>query len=129
MMTEGFILAMLGIIEAVLTSVVTFLLTRRKYKTEVVGNEIDNKHKDLSFYIDLVNDNKQKLDELQYENKELRDENKELRKEMAEMRSVVFGMLQQVCTDMMCQSRKFDQQQCPYYETIFNLKRDGTETE
>lgn len=123
-MDNTVLLALIGIAEMVITSVVTFLLTRRKYKTEVVGNEIDNKHKDLAFYIDLANDNKQKLDELQSENKELRDENRELRKEMAEMRSVVFGMLQQVCTDMMCQSRKFDQAQCPYYGSLFNYKNE-----
>lgn len=120
-MDNTVLLALIGIAEMVITSVVTFLLTRRKYKTEVVGNEIDNKHKDLAFYIDLANDNKQKLDELQEENKELRNENRELRKEMAEMRSVVFGMLSQICTDMMCQKRVFDKEQCPYFGTIFNL--------
>ena len=124
-MDTTILLALIGIVEMVITSVVTFLLTRRKYKTEVVGNEIDNKHKDLAFYIDLANDNKQKLDELQNENKELRDENRELRKEMSEMRSVVFGMLQQVCTDMMCQSRKFDQSQCPYYDIIFQQGKNN----
>ena len=129
MMTEGFVLAMLGIMEAILTSVVTFLLTRRKYRVEVHGGEIensghqiDNEQNKLDFYIKLVSDNKQKLDELS-------DENKDLRKQVAEMRSVVFGMLGQICTDMICQSRKFDQEQCPYYEQLFKLNRDGAETE
>ena len=63
-MENGVTLALIGLAEAVITAVVTFLLTRRKYKTEVAGNEIDNKHKDLDFYIDLVNDNKEKLNEL-----------------------------------------------------------------
>ena len=121
-MDNTVLLALIGIGEMVVTSVVTFLLTRRKYRTEVAGNEIDNKHKDLEFYIDLVNDNKQKLDELQ-------EENKYLRQEVAEMRTVVFGMLQQICTDMMCQKRVFDKEQCPYVETIFKLKKDGAEAE
>lgn len=123
-MESGIILALIGLAEAVITSVVTFLLTRRKYKTEVHGGEIendghqiDNKHNDLDFYIKLANDNKEKLDELS-------DENKELRKEVAELRQVMFGMLQQICTDMMCQKRKFDQEQCPYYETIFSFRKE-----
>lgn len=136
-MTEGFLLAIVGILASVITSVVTFLLTKRKYRVEVHGGEIENKghqiennRKDLAFYIDLVDDNKRKLDELQNENKEFRIENRELQKEIAEIRSVVFSMLQQICTDMMCQNRKFDQSQCPYYETIFNLrKEDGAETQ
>lgn len=126
-MESGILLALIGIGEAILTSIVTFLLTRRKYKTEVqggqienTGHEIDNKHNDLDFYIKLANDNKEKL-------KELSQENRDLRKEMAEMRTVVFGMLQQVCTDILCQERKFDQEQCPYYETIFKLHDENRE--
>lgn len=126
-MESGILLAVLGILEAVVTSIITFLLTRKKYKAEVQGEEIqnsghtiDNKHKDLDFYINLVNDNREKLEDLL-------EENRDLRKEMAEMRTVVFGMLQQICTDMMCQNRKFDQQSCPYYDKVFKLQKDGTE--
>jgi len=39
---EGIILAFIGIVEAVVTSLITFVLTRRKYKAEVKGNEIEN---------------------------------------------------------------------------------------
>ena len=127
-MDSTILLALIGLVEAVITSVVTFLLTRRKYKTEVKGSEIqndgmqiDNDQKDLQFYIQMVNDNKLQL-------KELQEQNQYLRREVAEMRSVVFGMLSQICTDMMCQNRKFDQEQCPYYEMLFKLKKeDDTE--
>lgn len=129
-MDNTILLALIGLGEAVITSVVTFLLTRRKYKTEVKGSEIqndgmqiDNDQKDLQFYIQMVNDNKLQL-------KELQEQNQYLRREVAEMRSVVFGMLSQICTDVMCQNRKFDQEQCPYYEMLFKLKKDGeSETE
>ena len=128
-MDSTILLALIGLGEAIITSVVTFLLTRRKYKTEVKegeihndGYKIENDEKKFDLYVKMINDNEMRIDNLQ-------EENRDLRKQVAEMRSVVFGMLQQVCTDMMCQSRKFDQQQCPYYETMFNLKRDGTETE
>lgn len=124
-MDNTILLALIGLVEAVITSVVTFLLTRRKYKTEVKGSEIqndgmqiDNDQKDLQFYIQMVNDNKLQL-------KELQEQNQYLRREVAEMRSVVFGMLSQICTDMMCQNRKFDQEQCPYYEMLFKLKKEN----
>lgn len=129
-MDNTILLALIGLGEAVITSVVTFLLTRRKYKTEVKegeihndGYKIENDEKKFDLYVKMINDNNIRIDELQ-------EENRDLRKQVAEMRSVVFSMLQQICTDMMCQNRKFDQAQCPYYETLFNLKKDGeSETE
>lgn len=129
-MDSTIILSLIGLGEAVITSVVTFLLTRRKYKTEVKegeihndGYKIENDEKKFDLYVKMINDNNIRIDELQ-------EENRDLRKQVAEMRSVVFSMLQQICTDMMCQNRKFDQAQCPYYETLFNLKKDGeSETE
>lgn len=118
-MTEGILLAIIGIAEAVITAFITFFLTKRKYNVEVEGgkienqgSKIDNDKKDLEFYINMVEDNKAKLDELQ-------QENREQRREIAEMRSVVFSMLQQICTDMMCQSRVFDKEKCPYLEVMF----------
>lgn len=123
-MSEAILLAIIGIAEMIITSVVTFLLTRRKYKTEVKeseihndGYQIENDEKKFDLYVKMINDNNIRIDELQ-------EENRDLRRQVAEMRSVVFSMLQQICTDMMCQNRKFDQQQCPYYETLFNLKKD-----
>lgn len=129
-MDSTIILSLIGLGEAVITSVVTFLLTRRKYKTEVKegeihndGYKIENDEKKFDLYVKMINDNNIRIDELQ-------EENRDLRRQVAEMRSVVFSMLQQICTDMMCQNRKFDQAQCPYYETLFNLKKDGeSETE
>lgn len=41
-MDNTILLALIGIAEMVVTSVVTFLLTRHKYKNEVKGGEIEN---------------------------------------------------------------------------------------
>lgn len=123
-MDNTILLALIGIGEIVITSIVTFLLTRKKYKTEVIGGEIDNAghkiendDKNLSFYIKMINDNNAKLDELLIENKDMR-------KEVAEMRFVVFNMLSQICTDVMCNKRVFDKEKCPYYDILFNMKSD-----
>lgn len=127
-MDNTILLALIGIFEMIFTSLVTFLLTRRKYRNEVKegeihndGYKIDNDEKKFNLYIKMINENEKRIDRLQ-------KENDNLSLQIAEMRSVVFGMLQQVCTDMMCQNRKFDQASCPYYDTVFKLnKSDDTE--
>lgn len=128
-MDNTILLALIGIFEMVLTSLVTFLFTRRKYKNEVKegeihndGYKIDNDEKKFNLYIKMINENEKRIDRLQ-------KENDDLSLQIAEMRSVVFGMLQQVCTDMMCQNRKFDQASCPYYDTVFKLNKGEDDTE
>lgn len=128
-MDNTILLALIGIFEMVLTSLVTFLFTRRKYKNEVKegeihndGYKIDNDEKKFNLYIKMINENEKRIDRLQ-------KENDNLSLQIAEMRSVVFGMLQQVCTDMMCQNRKFDQASCPYYDTVFKLNKGEDDTE
>lgn len=123
-MDNTILLALIGIFEMILTSLVTFLLTRRKYRNEVKegeihndGYKIDNDEKKFNLYIKMISENEKRIDRLQ-------KENDDLSLQVAEMRSVVFGMLQQVCTDMMCQNRKFDQASCPYYDTLFKLNKD-----
>lgn len=67
----------------------TFIFTRRKYKAEVNSYEIDNLQKSLQIYIDIVEDNKKRIDLYQSEiercNKEvfaLRTENRDLRNQL-----------------------------------------------
>jgi cell division protein YceG involved in septum cleavage len=93
-MDNTILLALIGIFEMVLTSLVTFLFTRRKYKNEVKegeihndGYKIDNDEKKFNLYIKMINENEKRIDRLQ-------KENDNLSLQIAEMRSVVFGMLQ-----------------------------------
>ena len=67
------------------TSGITFLFARKKYVSEVNSNDIKNMQESLRFYIDLVNDNKKRIDEYQDEIRELRAENAELRRQMQEL--------------------------------------------
>lgn len=128
-MYNTILLTLIGIFEMAITSLVTFLFTRRKYKNEVKegeihndGYKIDNDEKKFNLYIKMINENEKRIDRLQ-------KENDDLSLQVAEMRSVVLGMLQQVCTDMMCQNRKFDQASCPYYDTVFKLNNEEDDTE
>ena len=64
------------------TSGITFLFARKKYVSEVNSNDIKNMQESLQFYINMVEDNKKRIDDYQDEIKELRVENGELRKQM-----------------------------------------------
>lgn len=72
-----------------ISSLVTFLLARRKYLAEVKGSDLENLQKSLQIYIDIVEDNKKRIDLYQAEiercNKEvfaLRTENRDLRNQL-----------------------------------------------
>lgn len=67
---------------SLITSSATWLFARKKYVSEVNSNDIKNMQESLQFYINMVEDNKKRIDEYQDEIKELRGENGELRKQM-----------------------------------------------
>lgn len=101
-MSEAIILALIAIGEMVITSVVTFLLTKRKYRTEVDNGVIENMQKSLNFYKELSDDNRKRLEKVL-------EENSQIQQEMFQMRKIMMGMLSQICTDLVCQNRKIDQ--------------------
>lgn len=67
---------------SLITSGATWLFARKKYVSEVNSNDIKNMQESLQFYINMVEDNKKRIDDYQDEIKELRVENSELRKQM-----------------------------------------------
>lgn len=83
------ITALISVLASTVTGLVTFLFTRRKYLAEVSSTEIANLRESLKIYIDLVDDNKKRIDLYQAEiercNKEvfaLRTENRDLRNQL-----------------------------------------------
>ena len=112
-MSEAIYLPIIGIIEMVVTSIVTFLLTKKKYHAEVNNSVIKNMQEALDFYKNVSDDNKKRLEEVLYRNNRLEGEIYDLRK-------IVLGMMTQICTDVLCQNRKVDLNECPYY----SLKND-----
>lgn len=84
-MSEIFTSAIVPFVSALLSGFATFIFTRRKYISEVKDNDIENMRKSLQFYIDMVEDNKRKLDDYQAEIVQLRNENTELRRNMQEL--------------------------------------------
>lgn len=84
-MGELFSAAVVPFVSSLLTGAATFVFTRRKYVSEVKTNEIENMRKSLQFYIDMVEDNKKRIDTYQAEIEQLRSENTELRKNLQEL--------------------------------------------
>jgi Mlc titration factor MtfA (ptsG expression regulator) len=67
------IVALVGtfVSSSVFSSIITWLLSRKKYKEEVKGSAINNMHSSLDFYEDLSDDARQRLHNLIDENKQL----------------------------------------------------------
>ena len=116
-----------GILAGTLSSVVTWLLTRRKYNSEVENGNIQNMQEALEFYKTLSDDYKTRLeDEIKGHNAEvveLKAENAELKKELREqekrfdekltaqqreitlMKNQMLSVYSQVCLNFKCLER------------------------
>ena len=92
-MIEVIITGLVGLITTISSSVVTWLLARKKYNTEVDSNVIKNMSDSLEFYKKLADDQKDRLDELTHRNRELENEVRELRKQ-------VFTLMNSVCYNL-----------------------------
>lgn len=84
----------------ILSTIVTFFLTRKKYLAEVSTIDIESMRKSLDFYIDMVDDNKKRIEYYQNEiercNQEmskLRNENIDLRKQLQEVSNQVMYLM------------------------------------
>ena len=116
-----------GILAGTLSSVVTWLLTRKKYNSEVENENIQNMQEALEFYKTISDDYKRRLeDEIKGHNAEvaeLKAENAELKKELREqekrfdekltaqqreitlMKNQMLSVYSQVCLNFKCLER------------------------
>ena len=126
--TKGVIITTTAsLVSSTISSLVTWLLSRRKYNEEVESADIKNDHDKLDFYEDLSDDNKQRLRDLIDENRALREENIRIReenaqirvdnaairaqndrvmKEIDELKSLINRMLENICINKGCQLRQ-----------------------
>lgn len=116
-----------GLITTGAASFFTWFFSKRKYNSEVDGNNIKNMQDSLQFYITLSDDYKKRLDEEIKSHKEevaeLRSENADLRKELKEqskkfdekfalqqkeitiMKNQMLSMYSQICLNFSCTER------------------------
>lgn len=99
-MDPSLIAGIVTLVTNLTTGVVTWLLARRKYNTEVDSNEIENLKKSLEFYEDIVRDNNRKL---QFYIK-LSEDN---RVEVYRLKDIIHRLLNNSCLDNVCTKRQF----------------------
>jgi len=84
---------------AIITSVITWLLARRKYNVEVNGGELDNIQKQLDIYKEIVEDTRKQLNLII----ELRDTD---RKTIHKLQQTVDALYPLACQIKRCNNRK-----------------------
>jgi intracellular sulfur oxidation DsrE/DsrF family protein len=115
-MGTGIISTIVGLFCTIITSVVTFLLTRRKFNSEVDAQQIKNMSDSFDTYKKMMETNlatqketmevvimsqNQKIDLLQKENDSLKTQVSQLQQQM-------INILGSICLDATCKLRKMD---------------------
>lgn len=88
-----------GILSTIVSSWITWFITRKKYYSEVDNNLIQNMQESLDFYKKLSDDNRARLEEVLKRNEDLEGEVRELRTQL-------FNLMTSICTDLSCQIRR-----------------------
>lgn len=88
-MNELIIGGIVTIVTTTIGSVVTYLVTRKKYKAEVDNNVISNMDDSLEFYKKLSDDTNKRLDDILKKNNELIASNESLGKEVKQLKETV----------------------------------------
>lgn len=89
-----------GIITTVVSSLITWLLSRKKYNAEVNHDEIINMKESLEFYKDLSESNQRTLTEILDRSEELANTNIKLLLEVQNLKAQVGTLLQIINTEL-----------------------------
>lgn len=108
-MMTTIISALVGLFCTSVSSIVTFILTKRKYDTEVNSQQIDNMNNSFDIYKKMTEETlamQNKKMEMQDEKiKQLQEENNDLRKELHHLQLQMAQWLSAVCYDTSCKVR------------------------
>lgn len=104
MVTE-IVIMIVSLLVTIVTNVVTWLLTRKKYNAEVDFTLLENMQKSLDFYKQLSDDNSKRLEEVLQRNEKLEQKNEDLEKEIRELRNQIFSIMQNICYNLSCNYR------------------------
>lgn len=100
-MNEILVTGIMGIISTLAGSIISWILARRKYSAEVDNTIIEGMKSSLSFYKELSEDNKRRLEEVLKRNEVLEDEVEDLKKR-------VNNLMENICMDLTCTLRQRD---------------------
>lgn len=125
-MTSTIITALIGLFCTLASSVGTFLLTKRKYDTEVDSQQIENMNKSFDIYKKTMNETfamQNSRIAMQEETiKQLQMDNNELRKQVHNLQMQMAQMFNAVCYDTACKLRRANFQAGSMTETFHDIK-------
>ena len=100
---EIIILIITNILAPVITGFATWLMAKRKYNSEVDNTVIENMKNSLEFYKQLSDDNRERLSRVL-------EKNEQLEKEVSDLKSQVLNLAMNICIDLTCKRRIFNDQ-------------------
>lgn len=95
--------ALIGVLTTILSGVVTFILTRRKYNLEVDSKKIQNMNDSFDYYKKVTDET---MRELNQKIETLQKENDSLRKQVYDLHSQMLNLMGSICLDATCKLRK-----------------------
>ena len=95
---SDYITAIIGTISTIFSAYVSHVVTKRKYNAEVDNTQIHNMSDALTFYKDLCDDNRERLNVLSLTIKDQESEIKQIKLDMIKLRN-------QICTTPNCKLR------------------------
>lgn len=116
-MIEILVTGGVGLLTSIISSIITWLLAKKKYNAEVDTNIIDNMKSSLEFYKSLADDQAARLENQKVvhesEIRELKDQLTELKQrfltlesENAELRKQILNLSMNVCMNLSCTQRE-----------------------
>lgn len=106
---SDYITAIIGTLSTIVSAYVSHIVTKRKYNAEVDNSQIHNMSEALTFYKDLCDDNRERLNVLSLT---IKDQESEIRQiklaQQAEIKQIKLDMLnlqKQICSTPNCKLR------------------------
>lgn len=97
-MSEAVLMTIISAGSAILSSIITHIITKRRYNSDVESVNLDNLLKQFEFYKNMVNDYDKQL-------KSYIQTAEETRNEMLRLRSILTSLVSQLCKDDKCTKR------------------------
>lgn len=95
MNTTEIIITIIGVISTALSGWMSWFFTRKKYNSEVDSNYIKNLQEALKTYDNIIENNRDEINELMKKNDQLREEVSDLRKQL-------LNLTMNICMDLTC---------------------------
>lgn len=104
--TSELIIGGVGILTTIASGFTSWFFTKKKYHAEVDSTLISNMKESLEFYKSLVEDNKQRLEEVLERNSKLEARDEALEEEVKQLKNQMFNLIGQICLNLQCDLRQ-----------------------